>query len=130
MPSASSVALVALLPPRVPVVVVAVALPEPRYVLLAQFKLVADPKLVCQVGGDLAVTEPLDREQESFILWSLRDRIAAFGLIAVLGCEPDVYVLTGTVALPVGHVERDARHVVRLADKLGDGAELPAQSPW
>ena len=59
-------------------------------------------ELVGEVGRDLAVVEPLDGELEAAVLGRRGDRVAALRLVAVLGGQPDVDVLAGAVAGPVG----------------------------
>jgi hypothetical protein len=96
----------------------------------AQLELVPGAELVGQVGGDLAVVEPLDRQDEIRVGGGRRDRVAALRLLAVRGGQAHVDMLAGSVPGPAGVVEDDAAHARRLVDLLDDVGELPAQSPW
>ena len=95
----------------------------------AQLELVARPQLVDEVGRDLAVVEPLDRQDEIAVLGRRGDRVAPLRPIAVLGGQADVDVLSGSMPRPVRRVEDDALRARRLVDPLDHGRELPAQSP-
>ena len=95
----------------------------------AQLELVAGTELVDEVGRDLAVVEPLDGQDEVLVLRGRGDRVAALGLVAVLGRQPDVDVLTREMAVPVGRIEDDAAHVGRLVEDLDHACGLPGQSP-
>src|SRR4029077_7213417 len=94
-----------------------------------QLDLVARPKLVGQVWGDLAVLEPLDRERDAGAVGRRGDRVASLRLIAVLGRQPNVDVLPGAVARPAGHVEDDRLDAGCLGGDLDEFCELPGQSP-
>ena len=96
----------------------------------AQLELVAGLEHVREVWGDLAVVEPLDREREEVVVGRGGDRVAALGLVAVLGGEADVHVLAGAVAGPCGQVEHDALRLRGLGHQLDHASELPGQSPW
>ena len=95
----------------------------------AQLELVAGAQLVDQVGRDLAVVQPLDRQRERAVLGRGRDRVAALRLVAVLGGQPDVDVLAGAVPGQSGRAERERLDPRRLVDRADDVGELPAQSP-
>src|SRR6476620_10271163 len=95
----------------------------------AELELVADPQLADQVRRDLAVGQGLHGDREAVVFRSRRDRVAALRLVAVLGGEAHVDVLSRPMTGPVRHVEDDAPHARRLVDQLDDVAEHPAQSP-
>ena len=95
----------------------------------AQLDLVARPELVGQVGGNLAVLEPLDRKRDASADGRRGDRVASLRLIAVLGRQPNVDVLAGAVAGPAGHVEDDRLDAGCLGDDPDELRELPGQSP-
>src|SRR6478736_2694301 len=84
----------------------------------AQLDLVASAELVGQVGGDLALLEPLDRERDAGAVGRRGDRVASLRLIAVLRRQPNVDVLAGAVVAPAGDVEDERLDVRRLDDDL------------
>jgi hypothetical protein len=94
-----------------------------------QFDLVARPKLVGQVRGDLAVVEALDGEIDAGAVGRRCDRVAALRLVAVLGGEADVDVLARPVSGPAGHVEGDRLDAGRLGHDVEDVGDPPGQSP-
>jgi hypothetical protein len=55
----------------------------------AELDLIARPQLVGQVRRDLAVVEALDRKLDASAVPRRRDRVAALGLVAVLGDQAD-----------------------------------------
>ena len=73
-------------------------------------------RFVDEVGGDLAVLEPLHCDRQR-LAGRRRDRIAALGLVAVLGRQPDVEMLAGPVAGPALCVERQRSHPRRLCHR-------------
>ncbi len=58
-----------------------------------------------------------------------RDRVAALGLVAVLGREAHVEVLARPVAGPVGRVEDERADAGRFVDGGDDLGRDPGQSP-
>ncbi len=74
----------------------------------AQLDPVAGPELVGEVRRHLAVVEPLDRELDASAVGRRGDRVAALGLVAVLGRQPDVDVLAGAVPGPAPERRRRA----------------------
>jgi hypothetical protein len=96
----------------------------------AQLDLLARPELVGQVGGDLAVVEPLDGEPDASTVKRGGDRVASLGLITVLRRQPNINVLSSPVARPTGDVEDDRLDARRLDDDLDELGKLPGQSPW
>ena len=103
----------------------------------AQLELVAGPELVDEVRRDLAVVEPLDGEHERSILGRRGDRVAALRLVAVLGGQADVDVLTCPVARSSRGAQHEALDPRRLLDRLDDArraarsvARVPLLEPW
>ena len=96
----------------------------------AQLELVPGPQLADEIGRHLPVVEPLDGEHEVLVLGRRGDRVAALGLVAVLGSESHVDVLSGPMAGPRRRLEHEAACLWRLLDQLDNARELPAQSPW
>jgi hypothetical protein len=82
-----------------------------------------------QVGGDLSLLEPLNREDEMLVLRRRSDGVAALRLITILGGEPDIDVLAGEVTRPPGAAEDQAPHPRRFIEDLDYLGELPVQSP-
>ena len=76
---------------------------EPAADRPAQLQLVAGAQLVAQVRGDLTVVDPLHREGQQPRGGRRGDRVAALGLVAVLGGQAHVEVLARHVAEPAGH---------------------------
>jgi hypothetical protein len=103
----------------------------------AQLQLITATELVGQIRRDLAVLEPLDRQRDRCVLRRRGDRVRALCLVAVLGGQSHVDVLTGHVSGPGGHVEHQRLRAGRLDDHVFDGGALPrdpcrrhGQSPW
>ena len=78
---------------------------EPAADRAAQLDLVAVRSVLAQVAGHLAVGQHLDRQLDALVVGRCRDRVAALGLVAVLGGQADVDVLAGAMAGPVGDVD-------------------------
>src|SRR6266508_660014 len=98
----------------------------------AQLQLVSDDEFFCEVRGDLAVVEALDRDGQALVFRSGGDRVAPLCLVAVLGGQAHVDVLAGPMAGPVRDFQNEGLHAGGLVDQFGDLAELPrnwAQSP-
>src|SRR5262249_48604273 len=95
-----------------------------------ELELVTRPEFVDEVRRDLAVVEPLDGQEQPGVLRTGRDRVAALRLIAVLGGQPDIDVLPGTVAGPRRRLEPEARAPTGFVDEFDDLRVLPVQSPW
>jgi hypothetical protein len=91
----------------------------------AQLELVAGAQLLGQVRGDLAVVDPLDGQRQVRVLGRGGERIRALGLIAVLGGQAKVDVLSGDVAGPVGIVEQDRARVAGLRQHVGHRRRVP-----
>jgi hypothetical protein len=51
-------------------------------------------------------------------------------LVTILGGQPNVELLAGTVTGPVRNVQDDALGSRGFVDQLDDRRELPVQSPW
>ena len=94
----------------------------------AQLEPVAHGGHIDEVGRYLAVLEPLHRDRRRLTRRG-GDRVAALGLVAVLGGEAHVEVLAGPMARPVRHVEYERPHARRLLDGGGHLGEQPGQSP-
>src|SRR3954470_21087892 len=71
----------------------------------AQLQLVARVQLVGEIRRHLAVLEPLDGKREGPCFGGRRERVAALGLISIVGSESDVDVLAGAMSRPVRDVE-------------------------
>jgi hypothetical protein len=67
--------------------------------------LIAGAKLVDEIRGDLPVQYALDGQGEQFIFRRRSDRITTLRLVSVLGCKPDIDVLTGKMATPTSHAQ-------------------------
>src|SRR4051794_9310085 len=94
-----------------------------------QLELVSGPKHLSQIRRDLAVVESFNRESEVLVLGAGCDRVASLCLVAVLGCEPHVYVLACKLTWPVGSFQQDALGASSLRHNLDHARELPRQSP-
>ena len=90
--------------------------------------LVALARLVHEVGRDLAFLEALDGEREA-VAGRGGDRVAALGLVAVLGGEAHVEMLAGAVTGPAVDFELERPHPRSLLDRAGHRGGQPAQSP-
>ena len=73
----------------------------------AHLELVADLHDLGQVGRDLAVVDPVDRDRRSRVLGRARERERALRLVAVGRGQADVEMLAGAVAVPVGDLEHE-----------------------
>jgi len=82
-------------------------------------------QLAGEIRGDLAVVDPLDRQRQPGVLGSGCDRVGALGLVAVLGGQAHVEVLTGDVPRPAAPVEHDRLRVRGLLDDLEDCHLVP-----
>ena len=69
----------------------------------AELELVAGAELVDEVRRDLTVVEPLHGEHEIAVLRRGRDRVAALGLVSVLGRQAHIDVLAGAMPGPGRH---------------------------
>ena len=83
-----------------------------------ELELVSDPQLIGQIGRDLSVLEPFDRDHETFVGGRGRDRVAALCLVAIGGRETNVEVLAGPVTGPLGSVQNDAFGPSGFVDEL------------
>jgi hypothetical protein len=86
---------------------------------------VARAQLPGEVRRDLPVVDALDRQRDLRILGRRRDRVRALGLVAVLGRQAHVDVLTGDVPGPVGDVEHERLGVRVLGHRLAHGGQAP-----
>jgi hypothetical protein len=67
--------------------------------------LITGAKFVYEIRGDLTVQYALNRQGEQLIFRRRSDRITTLRLISVLGCKPDIDVLTGKMATPTSHAQ-------------------------
>src|SRR5438132_863540 len=91
----------------------------------AELNLVPHLQLAHEIRRHLAIVEALDRQSNPAGFWWRGDRVAAFGLVAVLGGQPNIDVLTGEMSGPHRDVEVEARDARRLMDELDELSELP-----
>ena len=81
-----------------------------------------------EIGRDLAVLELLDGDRER-LSGRRRDRVAALGLVPVLGGQANVDVLTRPVTVPPVGLEDERPHPRRLLHRVHDLGGEPCQSP-
>ena len=94
----------------------------------AQLERISAAQLLRQIGGDLAVVQPLDRDRDR-LARRRGDRVRALCPVAVLRGQPHIEVLSRCVAWPVGDIEHERAHASGLLDEVGDFGDLPGQSP-
>src|SRR5215475_7435945 len=95
----------------------------------AQLEAIAHAKFIEEIRRNLAVRYPLDGQLEQFFLRRRSERIAALGLIPVVGGESDIDTLTGQVSWPTSRFQKQALHARRLNDDVAHFSELPLQLP-
>ena len=95
----------------------------------AQLELVALPHLPHQVGRNLAFLQALHGQRDCAVLGRRGDRVAALRLVPIFGREPDVDVLAGQVAGPLGHLEDQRADVRGLRDEFAHPAQTPGEPP-
>ena len=91
-----------------------------------QLELVARAKLLGEVGRDLAVVDPLDRQRDAGVLRRRGDRVGALRLVAVIGGKADVDVLAG--ACP-GHPGTSSTMVLRMRASRRSAVTVPTATP-
>ena len=101
-------------------------------VVLGDIETGADFVMVHSYGGyttNLPLEDLLDGQLDGRTGPGRGDRVRPGGAIPVRRGQPDVQVLPGQVPRPVRYVEHDGPGGRRLLPHLGDGADLPGQSP-
>ena len=96
------------------------------------FELVAHLGDRRQVRRDLASVDSDHGQLERVGAWGRGDRVTPLRLVAVVGGEADVDVLSGQMTGPARNVEAQGRGAGGLWDGLGDGRDQPLhddQSP-
>ena len=94
----------------------------------AHLDLVALAQLFREIGRDLPVVEHLDGDRDR-LTRRRGDRVAPLCLVAVLGRQAHVEVLSGAVSGPTRHVEDDGADARSFADEPDDLGDEPGQSP-
>src|SRR5438105_5484310 len=93
----------------------------------AEFELVTDGKLVHQIRRDLAALEALNRELELIrVFGRRRNRVRPLGAISVGRGEPDIDMLSRSMARPAWHGERQRLHARSVLNAPGE--PFPASS--
>ena len=92
----------------------------------AHLELVAFTRLVDEVRRDLAVLETLDRDRER-LAGRRRDRVAAFGLVAILSRQPYVEVLSRPVSRPAVGLELQRPDTRRLRGRRRHRRDEPGE---
>src|SRR4029077_16008830 len=86
-------------------------------------------KLAMQIRRDLAVVDAHDGKSDQLVFRGRGDRVAALRLIAVLGGQANIDVLSGQVSSPAGHIHQKGFYPGRLDDDVTYLRDLPLEPP-